>query len=456
MNGTLRLFLLLVALVLVSVISLNIPLPGKTTFAGKADDKLVIISPHWDGIRNEFGDAFASLYKRETGRTIALDWLDPGGTNDCVRYVLSEFKRNPAGIGIDVFFGGGTDPFLLMKNGGMLAPLTLDSSVIGPIPQAIGGINLFDPDHRWYGAVLSSFGISYNKWVARKLGFAVPTSWKDLADPMLFSWVGAADPRNSGTMHLMFEIIVQAYGWNNGWRILTGIAGNAKTFSNNASEIPPMVAKGDLAFGMAIDMYGWAAVAGAGEDKVGFVLPTNLTITSADAIAMLTGAPHPAAAKRFIEFVLSEQGQKLWFLRKGTPGGPVRQELDRMPILAGLYDKFAGQTAVHGNPFATAGGFHFDNALASRRWVVFNDLLGAALIDHGRELRTAWKPNATAGDPAWASMPITEVECMRLAVHDWQDPVKKNREMLRWQKFFTAKYEALALEHRESEPGKRP
>jgi hypothetical protein len=39
-------------------------------------DKLVLISPHWEGIRYEFERAFKARYQKETGRTVELDWID--------------------------------------------------------------------------------------------------------------------------------------------------------------------------------------------------------------------------------------------------------------------------------------------------------------------------------------------------------------------------------------------
>ena len=115
------------------------------------------------------------------------------------------------------------------------------------------------------------------------------------------------------------------------------------------------------------------------------MLPENLTIISADALGMLKGAPNAEAARLFIEFVLSEHGQRLWFLRKGVAGGPKQQELNRMSIRPDFYDRFAGKTNVQQNPFGTASQFRFNHELASKRWAISNDLIGVALIDIAAE-----------------------------------------------------------------------
>src|SRR4029077_2700993 len=44
-----------------------------------AADRLVLLSPHWKGIEDEFERAFKAHHLRETGRTVEFEWLDVGG-----------------------------------------------------------------------------------------------------------------------------------------------------------------------------------------------------------------------------------------------------------------------------------------------------------------------------------------------------------------------------------------
>ena len=46
-----------------------------------AQDELIIISPHPEGIEAEFGKNFEQWYKAQTGRTVKTDWRDVGGTS---------------------------------------------------------------------------------------------------------------------------------------------------------------------------------------------------------------------------------------------------------------------------------------------------------------------------------------------------------------------------------------
>ncbi len=53
--------------------------PGKPGLA-PAGATLVIITPHNEAIRHEFGLGFQQWYKSQTGRTVVVDWRVIGGT----------------------------------------------------------------------------------------------------------------------------------------------------------------------------------------------------------------------------------------------------------------------------------------------------------------------------------------------------------------------------------------
>jgi ABC-type Fe3+ transport system substrate-binding protein len=411
-----------------------------------AADKLVLISPHWEGIRYEFGRAFKSHYYHETGRDVEVEWMDVGGTSETLRFLQSEFKKKPAGIGIDLFFGGGLDPYLVLKSANLLEPYTLPQQLLEKIPPQLGGVPLYDPDYSWYGATLSGFGIVYNKVVLKLTKLPVITTWEDLASPIAFGWVGSSDPRKSGSVHMAYEIILQAYGWEKGWRIITALAANVRNFTNSASQIPKDVTIGEVAYGLAIDFYAWAQVKEAGADKIGFVMPANLTVINPDCIGILKGAPNREVAKAFIRFVMSPAGQKLWLLSAGSTDGPQRFELNRFSVLPELYEHSPQSTAVKLNPFSWQSDFTFDPKLGSARWAIVNDLIGALVIDQKPLLNRAWRAALTDGltEAEWqklAAMPISGDEALEFAKTKWRDAAFRNQKLNEWIEFAQTKYQ---------------
>jgi ABC-type Fe3+ transport system substrate-binding protein len=409
-------------------------------------DKLALISPHWEGIRYEFERAFKAHYQRDTGRTVELDWMDVGGSSETLRYLESEYKNKPAGIGIDIFFGGGYDPYLSLKKAKLLESYVLPKELLEKIPQRLAGVPLYDPDHTWYGATLAGFGIVYNKIVLGLTKLPVINTWEDLASPRAFGWVGSSDPRKSGSVHMVYEIILQAYGWEKGWKIITALGANVRSFTNSASQIPKDVAIGEVAYGLAIDFYAWAQVKEAGADKIGFVMPDNLTIITPDAIGILKGAPNPEVARAFVRFVMSEAGQKLWLLVAKAAGGPQRFQLNRFSVLPSLYELSPQLMAVKLNPFSWPSDFAFDPELGAQRWSIVNDLIGALVIDQKHLLTRAWKQALDKGgltEQEWqrlAAMPISGDEALTLAKTRWKNPEFRNQKVNDWIHFARSKY----------------
>jgi len=373
-----------------------------------AADQIVVLTPHWEGIRFEFSNGFAKYWKQRTGRDVTMRWLDVGGTSDIVKYISGQFKHTPHGIGIDLFFGGGADSFVELERQGLLAPVQVNPAVLDRIPQDISGVPLYSPDKLWFANAISAFGLLYNKTAVARLGLPKPRSWIDLSKPEYFDLVGAGDPRKSGSMHAMFEIILQGYGWNEGWKILQRLARNVRNFTGTASQIGKEVATGEVVYGIAIDTYAGDIIRQVGADRLEYHLPDDFAAINGDAIAMLKGAPNSDAASAFIEFILSEEGQLLWYAKKGTPGGPVRSELGKLSVLPSLYGKVEPATIFQGNPFTLPNILAYDAAKAGKRWNLFNDIFGTFLIDlHGQLVRVE--------DPAsLRGIPVTELDAASL------------------------------------------
>ncbi len=411
--------------------------------------ELVIISPHWEGIREEFESAFSAHTLSKFGHLTDIDWLDVGGTSDAIRYVRSEFSRSPGGIDIDLFFGGGVDPYLQLGQEQLLSPCRVPEDILGAIPQKLSGIEVYDGEGRWFGACLSGFGIVYNKKVLGTLELEEPVGWSDLARPEYLTWVGSGDPRSSGSVHMAYEIIAQAYGWREGWANIVRMGGNIRSFSRSAGQVPKDTALGEVACAMAIDLYAWKKVAEVGADRMGFVLPEGVTVVNPDGIAVLKGAPNRDLAEEFVAFVLSEAGQRLWTLKVGAPGGPKKFELFRMSVIPGFAARFGDQAAVAFDPYTWKGGFTYDSEMGSLRWGILDDLIGATIIDTHPELVAAWRAvkDLPPDDPRALDLvrpPLPEAELLSMAREKWSDAEFRARMKAEWAAEAGQRYRRIA------------
>jgi iron(III) transport system substrate-binding protein len=418
---------------------------------GKVDAaRVVIITPHVDAIRHEFGNGFARWHSEKFSEPAEVEWRVLGGTSDALRFVLSEFSRKPEGIGLDIFFGGGQEPFLVFADKKLTLTYKPPAEVLDGIPQQISGMDVYDANHTWYGAALSSFGILQNTRVQRMLGLPFATRWEQLTDPRLYDWVGAGDPRNSGTMNVMFEAFLQYYGWDKGWEVLTQIGGNTRLFDRVSSTTAKDVTLGETAYAFAIDFYGFSQIAIAGRTNMTFALPQDFTAINPDGIAILKGAPNLATAQRFIDFVLSETGQKLWFLPRGHPEGPKQYSVERMSVRPDLYRRYKGVSNIEFSPFDLKQSFQYDARISRERREVVAALVGALLVDTHDDLRVAWRRLIARKLPADAILelgrpPISETDALALARGDWKQPAVRNRKKIEWQTWAETKYRRIAL-----------
>jgi ABC-type Fe3+ transport system substrate-binding protein len=334
-------------------------------------------------------------------RPVQVVWIDVGGgTSQIARYVSASFEQAgpEGGIGIDILFGGGTDIYLRFAAQGLLQKVELPRSLFHDrIPTQLNGVDLYDQGGRWYGAMLSSFGILSNRWVLERVGLPEPQQWTDLGRPEFRSWVSAGDPRLSGSVHMVYEIILQGRGWEEGFRLLMRLGANTHSIIGDSGTLTRMVTLGEVATAGNVDAN--ALIALAREPRwMTYHLPAGETIINPDAIAVLRGARRPELAKAFLEFVLSDAGQLLFLLQPGQPGGPRRHPLCRLSIAEPLYStasyrRYPVDTRSVGdaNPFSVHNLLRYDSQQGNRRWNALNDLLGAVIVDAQPELAAAWE-----------------------------------------------------------------
>jgi iron(III) transport system substrate-binding protein len=465
------------------IVALPIALRRETSTADprEANDHLIILTPHNESIRQEFGEAFAAHWKQTTGRTIYVDWRTPGGTSE-IRMVLDagfkaaeETKRE--GIGVDLFFGGGEPDFSSQAKKGRLVPLRVFEkhpelfAKDGPVPETFTGERYYPPDHVWVGTCMSQFGICYNPDVLQRLKLPSPTAWSDLGDPAYAGTLALVDPTKSGSVARAFELLVQGEilrslaknpgdrqaaleaGWADGLRLIQRLAANARYFTDSASKIPQDVGQGNAAAGMCIDFYGRSfaeeLTSKSGQPRVVWIAPQGGTTLSADPVGVLKGAPHPEVAQTFVEFCLTPAAQVLWFGKPGTPNGPKDRALHRTPIRRDVYTpgNLANSTMPGAHPYQDPGNFTYQRELTGASFNTLRQLVKVMCIDSHEEMKSAWRAMREAGMPADALAVFSDVSIMPYATggkgdprFDGSDPLKTAEHAARIGEWFRANY----------------
>jgi iron(III) transport system substrate-binding protein len=251
-----------IVLALVATVALPFALRPAQRALAKADDTVVIITPHNEATRFEFGRGFQEWYRERTGRTVTVDWRVVGGTSEIARVVegayhaaferqwtakagrrwsadiqagyvngklaaeapetvraaRAEFLASEVSCGIDLFFGGGTYDFERQAQAGRLVPSRVRQThpqwfTDAVIPRMWAGERYWDDAGCWVGNVISSYGILYNTDALRRLNLAPPTSWAELGGAGYWGTLALCDPTKSSSMAKAFENIVQQEIW---------------------------------------------------------------------------------------------------------------------------------------------------------------------------------------------------------------------------------------------------
>src|SRR4051812_50217341 len=82
---------LLIILALLVIIALPFALRPEREAVAKADDTVVVVTPHNEAIRYEMGRGFSEWYREKTGRSVAIDWRGVGGKSENVRFFEGEY-----------------------------------------------------------------------------------------------------------------------------------------------------------------------------------------------------------------------------------------------------------------------------------------------------------------------------------------------------------------------------
>jgi ABC-type Fe3+ transport system substrate-binding protein len=294
----------------------------------------------------------------------------------------------------DVAWGGGPTLFDSLFQRSLLAPLTsrdaLDAAA--QVPDSIMGVpmkRVKDGKVYWVAAAISSFGFTVNTKRLSDYNLTTPRSWRDLASPELgkplvqygVAALSIADPTQSTSHTRMYEIILQRYGWEEGWKILALMAANANVYSGSEAARDAVI-QGDVAVGITIDFYGYTAQQVNPDCK--YIIPPGESIVNGDPIALVNGSKYPEAAQAFIAWVLTE-GQKVW----------LDPAINRLPANPKVFDTPEGKNrsdlkSAYEMTLKTPS-IEFNDTLALMYEPVMQWYFRAALVEVNDYLKATWK-----------------------------------------------------------------
>ena len=295
---------------------------------------LLVITRHSSTITQLYKEAFLSSEIAKKYNITDIRFINPHPA-----IWIETIKR----IGnIDIAWGGGPTIHNLLADEGLLLPISSTDvlQTLQCIPKDIGGMELvrYDGSGRplWIATAISSFGIIVNHPILEKYDLPTPKKWEDLASLELSKIlpkpaVAYSRSTQSGSHTRIYQIILQKFGWDEGWAILARLAANGRPYGGSVEALTALES-GEVPIAIGIDFYGYTAQVEVPGTE--YIIPYNETIIGGDPISLLKTSKHKEEALAFIAWVLSQEGQSLL----------LDKRVNRLPVRPDVFDTDMGKS----------------------------------------------------------------------------------------------------------------
>ncbi|MFX1562443.1 MAG: ABC transporter substrate-binding protein, partial [Promethearchaeota archaeon] len=312
---------------------------------------LRILTPYDTTVQNNLEQAYINSSQAKGQPIIEIEWIKPESFSPTM---IPQYEP-------DLILGG--EPWLYneLQKEGLLQKLisTRMQTTLATINDTIGGAPMkgldSDGDIVWVATTISSYGFTIDKaWLSAK-DLQFPTNWENLSSPEFgqFLPIPTISIGNSYFAHTRtYEIILQKFGWEKGWEILTRLIGNTRISGNTW---PPESNQGVY---LSNSINGFISMLENPDTE--YYIPVNGSIIIGHPIAICKTTNNQEAAEAFIDFILSNEGQSRW----------ANLEINLLPVLESALNAYTGLPSVMLHDFynkakqATSIDFNYSRAFA--------------------------------------------------------------------------------------------
>ncbi len=281
-----------------SVILFLLALLVSSGAVAQAGEKLMVYTSIKESLIGKLRDAFIKKHPE-----IPFDYFSAGAGSLMAKIAA---ERQSGRITADILWHSEVPDFYQLKKEGVW------EKYVSPEAKSVKS-TVKDPDGFFTPARLGTLGIAYNT----KMISAPPEGWQDMLDPRFKNGFAIANPALSGTAMMSVAMIVHTFGWD----YIQKLKANGAKMGTGSSQVVDDTASGVSKASLAPD---YIAI-----DKIrkgatmGVVFPKEMLVVPSP-IAVFKGTPNLKAAQKFVDFVLSKEGQTL-VVSEGTL--PVRADV---------------------------------------------------------------------------------------------------------------------------------
>ncbi len=253
------------------------------------------------------GDLKAAFEKKFPN--VSMDYYSAGAGKIMAKIAA---ERQSGKLSVDVIWTSEIPDFYSMKKEGILQKYESPEAknVVSP---------LIDPDYEFTPARLGTLGITYN---TNKIK-TPPKEWSDLLGASYKDGFAIANPALSGTSMVSVAMISNSLGWD----YIQKLRANGAKMGQGSGQVVDDTAAGDLTACIGVDYITIDKIKlGA---PLGFAYPRQMLVIPSP-VAIFKGTPNLSAAQKFIDFLLSKDGQSII---AGNYTLPIRRDV---PIVEGV------------------------------------------------------------------------------------------------------------------------
>ncbi len=271
---------------------------GVFSAAANAQQKLYVYTSMKESMIGDLKTGFIKKYP-----DIKVDFQSAGAGKLMAKIAA---ERESGKILADVLWTSEVPDFYQMKKQDLLqAYIPAESKLLlNPLP---------DYDGSFTAVRLGTLGIAYNTRLIKE----APKTWTDVQKPAFKGAYGIANPALSGTAYMSVAVLSKAFGWG----YFEALRANGAKMGKGSGQVVDDTASGDLLASLAVDYITLDKV-----DKgatLALVYPPEMLLIPSP-IAIIKNSPNTEAAKKFVDYVLSKEGQTV-IANEGTL--PVRADV---------------------------------------------------------------------------------------------------------------------------------
>jgi iron(III) transport system substrate-binding protein len=302
-----RIFLLVV-LICISILS-------SCNRSGGATRKLLIYTPHGQDLLKDFIARYQSEHK-----DVEVQFLDMG-SREILERVRAERNRPQA----DLWWGAAHTTFQTAAEENLLAPYK--PSWADKVPASSR-----DSQDRWYGTYQTPEVIVYNSDAVKPED--APKDWDDVLDPKWRDKVLIRNPNPSDSMRAIFGAMIWRFykdtgSTDKGYDWLRRLDANVHEYTADGTLLMQKMVRREGLVSLWNLPDAWIYKEQKGF-PIGYAFPASGSPVILDGIAIVHGGPNEAEAKRFYEFVTTQES--LVLAAKKYYRIPVRTDIDRTQL----------------------------------------------------------------------------------------------------------------------------